>query len=286
VRRRQGGYTPLKETAGVDCVELTLPARREKPANPFRSPRQRSRGKMKKKEENMATTAKPSRVDRRVRGLPPLENGDRLDQITFHARYKGMPKHTRAELVGGTVYIMASPQKVPHGASFINVLRWATEYEDATPGTEVQANNTQILGAESELQPDVCLFIVPEHGGQVRVTEDNYLAGPLDFVAEISSSTESIDLHAKKRDYERSGVKEYVVVALRKKQVFWFVRQRGKFKQVPPDEDGIYRSQVFPGLWLDPAALLRRDRKRLLAVLREGLSTSAHAAFVAKLARH
>jgi hypothetical protein len=42
---------------------------------------------------------------------------------------------------------------------------------------------------------------------------------------------------------------------------------------------------VFPGLWLDPAALLRRDGKRVREVLDQGLATPEHAAFVAKLAR-
>jgi hypothetical protein len=37
--------------------------------------------------------------------LPPLENGERLDQPTFHARYEAMPEGTRAELIGGIVYM-------------------------------------------------------------------------------------------------------------------------------------------------------------------------------------
>ena len=50
--------------------------------------------------------------------------------------------------------------------------------------------------------------------------------------------------------------REYVVVAVRMNKVFWFVRRRGKFKELPPHSDGIFRSEVFPGLWLDPVALL------------------------------
>jgi hypothetical protein len=55
---------------------------------------------------------------------------------------------------------------------------------------------------------------------------------------------------------------------------------------VQPSSDGIIRSQVFPGLWLDPQALLALSGKRLLAVLQEGLSTADHEAFVGRLARH
>jgi Uma2 family endonuclease len=228
----------------------------------------------------MATESKR----RRARTVPPLENGDHLDQQTFHERYEAMPEDFRAELIGGIVF-MPSPQKVPHSLAHKLTFRWLDEYAEATPGTEALLNNTQILGPESEPQPDGCLFIAPGYGGQVFVDKDEYLNGPPELIAEISASTESIDLHRKKQDYEQAGVREYVVVALRKQQVFWFVRQRGKFKEVALPADGIFRSQVFPGLWLDAEALLGNDRQRVLAALRQGLAAPEHAAFVAKLAR-
>ena len=58
--------------------------------------------------------------------LPPLENGDHLDQQTFHARYQAMPEDCRAELIGGIVY-MASPQKAPHSkAQQLRFAGWAS----------------------------------------------------------------------------------------------------------------------------------------------------------------
>ncbi len=224
------------------------------------------------------STARPTRP----RALPPLENGDRLDQPTFHARYQAMPEDCRAELIGGIVY-MASPQKVPHSKTQHLLVCWLGEYVGATPGTESLVNNTQILGPDSEPEPDACLFVAPECGGQVRVDEDEYLNGPPELIVEVSSSTESIDLHRKKRDYEKAGVREYVVLALRMQQVFWFVRQRGKYREVALPADGIFRSRVFPGLWLDAEALLGKNRPRVLAALRQGLASPEHAAFVAKL---
>jgi hypothetical protein len=227
----------------------------------------------------MSITLVPKR--RFKKALPPLENGDRLDQKTFHARYEAMPEEVRAELIGGIVY-MSSPLKRRHGQYSVRLIRWLVEYEEATPGTEVLDNTTSILGSESEPQADGCLLILPECGGQTW-EERGYVHGAPELMAEIGSSTESIDLHAKKSDYEKTGVREYVVAALRSQKVFWFVRRRGKFKELTAGPDGIYRSETFPGLWLDPAALLRRDRKRLLAVLRQGLASPDHAAFVAKL---
>jgi Uma2 family endonuclease len=229
-------------------------------------------------------TVPPSRLSgRRQKTVPPLENGDRLDQKTFHARYEAMPEGVRAELIGGIVYL-PSPRKMAHGRSQQFISRWLDEYEEATPGTEFLVGSTNILGPQSEPEPDACLLILPECGGQTWGDVDDYLNGSPELIAEVAWATESIDLHAKKLDYEKAGVREYVVVALRMKRVFWFVRRRDKFKELAPGADGICRSAVFPGLWLDPAALLRRDRKRLLAVLHQGMASAEHAAFVAKLA--
>jgi Uma2 family endonuclease len=227
----------------------------------------------------MATAKLP-----RTRTLPPLENGDRLDQRTFHARYEAMPEDCRAELIGGMVH-MPSPQKAPHGKAQQLVVRWLDEYAEATPGTEAILNSTQILGPDSEPEPDACLFIVPESGGQVYLDEDEYLNGAPELIVEVSSATESIDLHRKKLDYQKAGVREYVVLALRMQQVFWFVRQRGKYKEVPLPTDGVFHSRAFPGLWLEAEAVLRNQRPRVLAVLRQGLASPEHAAFVARLAK-
>ena len=49
-------------------------------------------------------------------------------------------------------------------------------------------------------------------------------------------------------------------------------------------QDGIYRSDGLPGLWLDPQVLVRGDRRRLRAVVDLGCATPEHAAFVARLA--
>ena len=54
---------------------------------------------------------------------------------------------------------------------------------------------------------------------------------------------------------------------------------------MPPAADGILRSTVFPGLWLDPSALVRGDKTRVKAILQQGLDSPDHADFVAHLGR-
>ena len=67
------------------------------------------------------------------------------------------------------------------------------------------------------------------------------------------------------------------------RQVDWYVNRGGRFERVHPPADGILRSEVFPGLWLDAAALVRHDRKAVQAALQQGLDSPEHAEFVARL---
>ncbi|HHY56244.1 MAG TPA: Uma2 family endonuclease, partial [Chloroflexi bacterium] len=61
------------------------------------------------------------------------------------------------------------------------------------------------------------------------------------------------------------------------------VLHEGEFVALAPGEDGVLRSEVFPGLWLDASALWRQDLPALLAVLQQGVGTEEHAAFVERL---
>jgi Uma2 family endonuclease len=228
---------------------------------------------------NIPGTHQPAEV---ASAVPELEPGDHLDQPTFHQRYLAMPPGTRAELIGGVVY-MPSPAKRPHSRTLGRVVRWLGAYEDATPGTEMHDNGSNLLGPESEPQPDACLLISSDCGGQTS-DKDDWIVGAAELIAEVASSTESIDLHGKKKDYERAGVREYIVVALRQRRVFWFTNKDETFTDLSPGADGIFRSEVFPGLWLDPAALLAGDMPRLWSVVSAGLASPEHAAFVARLA--
>lgn len=211
----------------------------------------------------------------------PLVAGERLDRATFHNRYEQMPPSTRAELVGGIVY-MPSPLRMDHGDTNHWVDLWLGDFESSTPGVRVSLNATALLDDEGEPQPDLLLRILPEWGGQTSVV-DGYLAGPPELVVEIARSSRAFDLGAKYLDYERAGVTEYVVVALDPDEVYWHVCRGDRFVRLACGGDGIFRSEVFPGLWLDAAALFAGDRKRLRDVVDQGVATPEHAAFVAML---
>jgi len=47
------------------------------------------------------------------------------------------------------------------------------------------------------------------------------------------------------------------------------VLRDGQYERMPRDAQGLVRSGVFPGLWLDPAALLRGDLATVLAIVQQ-----------------
>ncbi len=66
-------------------------------------------------------------------------------------------------------------------------------------------------------------------------------------------------------------------------EIDWFVLRQGVYEALPRDASGLYRSEVFPGLWLDPAAMVRGDLATVLDVLQRGLESPEHAALVERL---
>ncbi len=214
--------------------------------------------------------------------LPPLVDGQRLDRATFHERYEAMPPDTRAELVGGVVY-MASPLGIEHGEWDHALAYFIGHYKRFTNGVRVASNATTQFVDYGESQPDLQLRIPEELGGQSRVL-GGYVVGAPELIVEVSGTSRKFDLGPKKADYERAGVREYLFVGLDPREIRWFVRRDGRFVEMPPGADGVYRSEIFPGLWFDPPAFFAEDTGRLIATLDRGLHTPEHAAFVARLA--
>jgi hypothetical protein len=85
-------------------------------------------------------------------------------------------------------------------------------------------------------------------------------------------------------EYRKAGVREYLVIAVLERQVNWFARRGERFAELAPGEDGVLRSEVFPGLWLHPEGFFARRMSRLLSTALRGRTTPEHAAFVAELA--
>ncbi|HUY31844.1 MAG TPA: Uma2 family endonuclease [Pirellulales bacterium] len=214
--------------------------------------------------------------------VPPLAPGDKLTREEFLRRWEAHPQINNAELLGGIVY-MSSPVSVEHGDSDGRVGGWLQYYSAFTPGTASGHNTTSFVLDETP-QPDLNLRILPEFGGTSWV-EGKYLHGIPEMLSEISLSSASIDLHAKLDIYEAAKVPEYLVVLLFEQEIRWHVLVDGKYQLLGAASDGLWRSGVFPGLWLDGKALLAGNMAEALLKLQQGLRSPEHQTFVAELGR-
>lgn len=216
--------------------------------------------------------------------IPPLESGDRLTQVEFERRYHAMREVKKAELVEGVVYVASPLRFEPHAEPHGNLVTWLGVYKAMTLGVRLGDNPTVRLDLDNQPQPDVVLLIDAPSGGQSYLGEDGYIEGAPEFVAEVAASSAAIDLGDKKRAYRRNGVREYLVWQVFDQRIDWFSLQNGDYGSLPLGEDGIIRSQVFPGLWLEVRALLENDMPQVLAVLQAGLNSDEHERFVRQLA--
>jgi Uma2 family endonuclease len=156
-------------------------------------------------------------------------------------------------------------------------------YTTGTPGVEGGDNGTLRLDLDNAPQPDAFLIVLPTHGGQVRIDADDYIVGAPELVAEVSASTVSIDLHAKLNAYQRNGVQEYVIWRVLDEAVDWFVLREGRYERLARTPEGCFKSEILPGLWLDPAALIRGDKTRVAQVAHYGIASPEHTAFMTRL---
>lgn len=219
------------------------------------------------------------------RAVPPLENGDRLTRAEFERRYDAMPHVNRAELIEGIVYMPSPVRLRRHAKPHVVLTSWLGYYIAKTPGLDLYGDNGTVrLDEDNAPQPDLCLSRPTHLGGQAVVDEDDYVSGSPDLVCEIAGSSVNIDLHAKLNAYRRNGVGEYLVWRTADAAVDWFVLREGSYAPLDPASDGLFRSERFPGLWLDPAALVAGDLRRLFQHVDAGSLTAEHAAFVAAVA--
>lgn len=218
----------------------------------------------------------------------PLMTGQQMDQAEFHHRYLQMPlEYKKVELVDGVVFV-AEPSSLNHSEPDIALSTLLCIYAARTPGVIAATNATVILGEKDEVQPDSFLILEPEYGGQTQLIETRdyesaedepakYVYGGPELVVEIAYSSRSIDLGTKRLRYAEAGVKEFFVFDIHGHNLQWFSPPATRARKT---DDGIYRSEVFPGLWIDSNALLRRDNARALDVLNDGIASAEHQAFV------
>jgi len=127
----------------------------------------------------------------------------------------------------------------------------------------------RVLPEGNAREPDI-LFVASDNVS--RLTEQR-LAGAADLLVEVISP-ESVqrDYEEKRIEYEAVGVREYWIVDPRPDHVgaqFWVLDDGGDYRAAPVDADGVYRSNVLTGFWLNVDWLWAEDAPSPLAAFGE-----------------
>jgi Uma2 family endonuclease len=192
---------------------------------------------------------------------PPL-------RMTFEEFLEWYDEETPAEWVDGEVILM-SPVSSPHEflAAFLSaLLQFFVEANDL--GMILRDPFLMKLARRpSGRAPDV-MFIARERLGDLK---NVYLDGPADLVIEvISPGSRTTDRRHKYNEYEQAGVREYWLLDSTRKQAdFYRLNDQGNYTTVFLSEDGVFRSEVLNGLWLNVAWLWQEPLPKLMFVLKE-----------------
>lgn len=215
--------------------------------------------------------------------IPALHAGDRLTQQEFLRRYHAMKDVSHAELIEGVVYMPSPVRAEQHGEPHFDLNGFLFTYRVATPGVVGGDNSTCKFDPDNVPQPDGYLRIESHAGGQSRLI-NGYIEGAPEFIVEIAASTASYDLHDKLQAYRRNGVREYVVWRVEEEAIDWLKLVEGKYEPLTLDEQGVGRSEVFPGLWIDTTSLLAGDAAAAMKTMQEGIASESHQKFLETLA--
>lgn len=230
----------------------------------------------------MATIATSTVQPSPVTQIPPLQNGDNLTRDEFERRYDAATG-LKAELIEGVVY-MAPPGSIEgHCFPHADILGPMYVYRASTPGVRVGDNGSIRMDLDNMPQPDAFMVILPSHGGKAKTDREDYLVGSPELISEIAATSASYDLHKKLAVYRRNGVREYIVWRTFDRALDYFILRGSEYIRHASDEQGRFKSEVFPGLWLDAKKLIDGDAAAVLKFVQEGIASPQHAEFAAKL---
>ncbi len=160
--------------------------------------------------------------------------------------------------------------------------RLAELLPEGTPGVEGGDNSSLRLDIDNMPQPDAFLYILPSHGGQVRIAEDDYIEGRPNWSSRSPPAAPATTFTTSSTPIAATASASTRLAD---------AGQGGRLVRPPrrplradaTGPDGLYRSEVFPGLWLDPNALMQRRSGGPVTGRAARARVAEHAAFVARL---
>ncbi len=188
---------------------------------------------------------------------PPVQvatpkTGETTLRMSYEEFLQWADEDVHAEWVDGEVIIEMPPQD-PHQVLvtfLIQVIGFFARVSGIRGHLLAAPFEVRLWAGGPAREPDI-VFVAPEH--LERVTPERIVGAP-DLVIEIvSDSSVRRDRVDKFDNYEKAGVREYWVLDNRpnqKRAWFYQLDADGKFRETPPDAQGIYHSAVLPDFWL------------------------------------
>jgi Uma2 family endonuclease len=183
--------------------------------------------------------------------IRPARPAAPLPRMTFEEFLAWVDEDMRAEWVDGEVFLYMSPVTVAHNS--VNIFLVTLIHLFVVKNQLGQVFNQKFLmhlaSRPSGREPDL-IVVTNDHADRIK---NSYLDGPGDIVVEIVSE-ESIerDRVTKRIEYQNAGVREYWLLdPLVPEALFYRLNANGQYEIVPVGSDGIFRSEVLSGFWLN-----------------------------------
>jgi Uma2 family endonuclease len=101
-----------------------------------------------------------------------------------------------------------------------------------------------------------------------------YGGGAPELIAEICLASTEVDFGPKAALYKAAGVREYITIEMFRQRIVWRMLEDCAYITQEVPADGILRSRIFPGLWLDMAAFWADDDAKMQAALNAGFAAA------------
>jgi Uma2 family endonuclease len=159
----------------------------------------------------------------------------------------------RVELIAGQIFKKMSPQGSPHAAAITRTNRLFGK--GLGDNVLVRLQLPVILNDFSEPEPDIVLVKVDplDYDDHHPTAEDVYL------IVEIADRTLKSDLTIKQKDYARSGIEDYWVLDVHKRQLYVYREptEKGYRQEIILGEDDSIAPIQFPDCVIRVAEMLR-----------------------------
>jgi Uma2 family endonuclease len=189
--------------------------------------------------------------------------------ISYEEFLATVDEGTNAEWVDGEVILMTPATEEHSRISFFLAKVMSGYVTRKRLGGRVHHAPFQMKLTRSGRGPDV-LFVSRERLDRFQRV---FLEGPADLVAEvISPDSRARDRKEKFREYEQAGVREYWIIdPLQRRAEVYRLSETGTCEPVSLGEPPRLRSEVIPGLWIDPAWLWSQEIDEWVAYEEWGL---------------